>query len=190
MTIADMVDRVRDFLNADVCPQIRLKQSSDDDVDSFTLVHPVAYSVQRPWVNQKNSTVQAPSITVIPSDGQDNEDKKSSLCHFRLLCLVWDPGQHTHPIDGDGQEDHSTMEFSATTEGWRDLANLIDVIRREIETRDNIGGMAVEYPIKYSLYLLDENGNPLPEFVDYRAGWVDFSLQCMVLRKKTYNHLL
>lgn len=189
MIIFDIADRIRDYLNKEVCPQIELKQANEEETNVFELVHPTAYSMFRP--RAKSEKQLSPSITVIPPGGSEPARIRTATgeCSIRLLFLIWDPGQHERREDENGVL--CPLTFASTSNGWRDLANAIDATIRMLQTNfQTKTGLAMQGDIKYSLFVVDENGNPLPEFVDYYAGWIDFTVSHGVARNPDFNENL
>lgn len=174
MTLIELADSVRDFLMEHVTPEIRLKAPAENDVHGFKLIEPTVNSVYAPRQDQTyaHAGPPAPSILVIPVEGRDEANKGSA--EIQLHIVVWD---HAHQTPGIAL---------SHTEGWRDLANLIDLTRRKLELHAGFGAARLEYPIEFG-YLLNED---MPEIPGFFFGWVKFRVNYALSGRRVYDDLL
>jgi len=158
VTTVEIVDGIRDWLNKNVCSQIKLKKPSDDDVSLFELVNPVAYSVYYP-AKKSNEDVGVPSVVVIPDEGTDNGE--NFTLPIRLVFCIYSPGFH-------GADD----SFKPDNDGWRDLLNFMDRTKASILRSQNLDGISVGMPLNIGLSAPEEQ---TPALDPYYFGYITFN---------------
>lgn len=188
MIIFDICNKIRDFIQENVSPEIELKKPNEGDTNTFELVHPAVYATHRPRPQAGRDFLLVPSITVIVPSVSESTDNAFSSAPVRLLFLIGDPGQQIRLKQEDGS--YGPLEFTPATEGWRDLATAMDATVRFLRNDFSKTGMSIAGDIKTSLFGVDADGNPLPEFADYSAGWVDFTVSHGVMRNPNWSKLL
>ena len=172
MTIAKITDAIRNWLNDEVCPSIQLKQSYDYNQFEFVLVNPVAYSGYAPAITEDAKRI--PHIVVMPASGEDMED--SGVIHYFLDIVLWNPGLH---VNSDVK--------SEPQEGWRDLTNIVDRLRRALgNARILKNRVKVGHPIKYMVYTSQDL---LPDS-DYYRGNIEFDVTFFIERNTIYSDLI
>jgi len=159
VTTVEIIDRIRDWLNDNVCSQIKLKRPYDDDVTKFELVHPVAYSIFYP-AQKANNEIGIPSISVMFDEATD--DGKIYTLPIKLVFCVYSPGFHK-PED----------DFTPDNEGWRDLLNFMDRTKAAIIRSRNLNGVSAQLPLTLGLTIPEEQ---TPELDPYYFGYITFDV--------------
>lgn len=157
MTDIRILEAIKKFLLENVAAKIKLERPpAEGDMGSqYELVPPAVYVG---WVPPKNYLDEygydVPALVVMEDGGQD-ENGEASL-NIRIGIATYDPGQ-TNP-------DGST---TLNVKGYRDLLNLITLIRLELSKVATIEGVtSAEKPVKWGLY--EEQKYP------YWHGWLTF----------------
>jgi len=173
VTTVEILDKIRDWLNSNVCNQIKLKKPSDNDVTHFELVNPVAYSVYYP-AQKPNEDVGVPSISVIFEEGTD--DRETYTLSIRLIFCVYSPGFHS-----------PEGEFTPDNEGWRDLLNFMDRTKAAILRSQNLNGITVKTPLTQALSFPEEQ---TPSLDPYYFGYVTFDVDTPSYPRANLSSLL
>lgn len=188
MIIFDIADRIRRYLEETVTPEVELKKPNDGDTNTFELVNPAVYATHRPRPAVGSEILLVPSVTVIVPSVTEDLSSAFSKADVTLLFLISDPGQQIRKKQNDGS--YSGLTFTAANEGWHDLANAMDATVRHMRNSFSKTGLGLSGEIKTQLFLTDEDGNPLPDYVDYYAGWVGFTALHGTTRKPEWGSYL
>lgn len=205
MSIVNSIEIVREWLDANVCPLVKLKLPDENATDAsytYKLVNPAAFSLFVPSKDRTPPKVAAPipSVCVQLSQGEDNMIESTRGIKIRLCFSAWDPGLHGPDIfkpkgDGSGiyiQQYNKEAEafFQKNGEGWRDAWSFVDTTLRMIENAEHLGDLRV----------IKENGitfgpvteqDAIPDFYPFWFAWIEFSIEEALTRNpKNYNHLL
>lgn len=209
MLLTESIDRIVDWLEKEVCPQIELKLPNDDLNDEdyeVEYIHPTAWPLYVPAIDRLPPGVPAPvpSVCAQLMEGNDDLTIKRRRMNFRLCLACWNPGEHgeelyqTRPnaaaLGGYAYYRATGAEvqtYRRNMSGWRDSFNFADLILREIENTEYIAGHRVvkEEGIKYGLFT--EDGN-IWDYYPYWHNWITFTLECGVTAAipKKYENLL
>lgn len=197
MAIVDSLNRVRDWLQAEVCDHIELKQPQDESCAEeycYKLVHPTAFVVFTPTKDRLPPNIESPfpSVCVRLSEGE-HKDGKNRMQLILNVC-VWNPGIHGKdvftPVDGAGRLGYIQGEdgtYTRSADGWQDAMSFVDAILRAIETTENIDGLRVvsEDGIKYGT-----TGDQLDDLYPYWAAWIAFTVESGNTRAKSIEEFL
>jgi hypothetical protein len=158
-----ILEAVQSFLLAKISPNIQLQVPNDDDVTEYKLMPP---NVFIGWVPPPNHTEEAqfevdgikralPAMVVGMDDGEDTG--QDAGIDVRVTCITYNPGLYTP----DGA-------FTPDFKGYRDLLNLLSLIRRKLAEGHLLeGGLAsIGRPITWGMYPQQPIG--------YWVGWVRF----------------
>lgn len=161
-----ILEAVQSFLLARVSPNVRLQVPNDDDVTEYKLMHP---NVFIGWVPPPNQMEDAqfdvdgikktlPAMVVGMDDGEDTG--QDAGIDIRITCITYNPGLYA--------PDEGAVVFTPDFKGYRDLLNLLSLIRRKLSEGHLIeGGVAsVGRPITWGMYPQQPIG--------YWVGWVRF----------------
>ena len=209
MTLVISIDRIVDWINANVCSQITLKlpddyrNSADYDVE---FVHPAAFPLYVPGKDRLPPSVPAPipSVCVQLMEGSDDLTKRQRQLQIRLCIACWNPGLHGGEIlyprnapstDGGyayyNLEGEAAKTYARNMNGWRDSFNFTDLVLRELENAEYIAGhrLVKEIGIKYGLFT--EDGN-IWDYYPYWHSWITFTLESGVATRtpEIYENLL
>lgn len=197
MLLTESIDRIVDWLEKEVCPQIELKLPDDfknDDSYNVEFVHPAAFPLYVPGKDRLPPGVPAPipSVCAQLMEGNDDLTIKRRQLNFRLCLACWNPGEHGEEIywprknklaigghtyyRKNGEE---AQTYHRNMSGWRDSFNFADLILREIENAEYIAGhrLVKEKGVKYGLFT--EDGN-IWDYYPYWHNWITFTLECGV----------
>ena len=199
MSVTKIIDDVRDWLEAVVCPQIQLKAPPDDaepmDKDyDHTLVTPLAFSMYVPTKDMLPPPIKSvyPSVCARVMDGADDMAKKDGIVNIQLCFSTWNPGTHGTDIMKK-QEDGSFKRwtgpeardyFQRYGDGWRDAWNFVDIARQALESTTAINGHAIDIstPIKYGP-LTEQDA--IPNYYPFWYAWLSFTLKYPLFRNDT-----
>ena len=145
MTIVTTIDSICEWLNANVCPNIKLKKPPKDGTPTnakyeYELVHPYAFPLYLPTKDKLPPAVETklPSICVQLEYGNDTTDNREMS--ISLGFGAWNPGIHPDDwIIPDGTEAENADVLSNEAEGWRDLWNVVDYTVTAIEQSTYLG---------------------------------------------------
>lgn len=145
MTIVTTIDSICEWLNANVCPNIKLKKPPKDGTPTnakyeYELVHPYAFPLYLPTKDKLPPAVETklPSICVQLEYGNDTTDNREMS--ISLGFGAWNPGIHPDDwIIPDGTEAENADVLSNEAEGWRDLWNFVDYTVTAIEQSTYLG---------------------------------------------------
>lgn len=199
MTLVQSIDRVVEWLQTHVCEQITFKLPDDDRNDgdySVKYVKPAAFPLYVPGKERLPPSVPAPIPSVCAQlvEGSDDLLKKKRQLQIRLCLACWNPGEHSgeifHPRDSAGtlggkSYNYATAEakqtYTRNANGWRDSFNFADLVLREIEGAEYVGGLRLvkESGIKYGLFT--EEG-AIWDYYPYWHSWISITLEAGVVR--------
>ena len=200
MTLVQSIDKVVEWLRANVCNQISLKVPDDHQNDSsydVEFVNPAAFPLYVPGKDRLPPNIPAPipSVCVQLMEGSDDLLKGKRQLQIRLCLACWNPGEHggevLHPrMNADALGGYSyyratgeaAKAYTRNMDGWRDSFNLADLVLRELEGTEYIAGhrLVKESGIKYGLFT--EDGN-IWDYYPYWHSWITFTLEAGVVAK-------
>ena len=157
MSAETALNNIKEFLEETVKPQIQLQKASDNNVNSYELMHP---NVFVGWVPPKGflpsgMLAAIPCLIVGMDDGED--DGESDELRIRVTAAVYSPGEHKPKSDG--------LEYTPDFQGYKDLLNLLERTKAEFLKNSIIkNALKVHKPIKRGMY--EELAYP------YWYGWV------------------
>lgn len=208
MTLVNSIDKIVEWLQDNVCPQIFLKLPDDDrndETNAVEYVNPSAFPLYVPGKDRLPPNVPAPipSVCVQLMEGKDELLNKRRSLNIRLCLACWNPGTHGDEIlypsaekSADfglkyTQENKGTAQtYARNMDGWRDSFNFVDLILRELEGTEYINGLRLvkESDIKYGLFT--EDGN-IWDYYPYWHSWITFTLEAgVVVKPRPYEDLL
>ena len=157
MTTVEMVEKVTDWLNENVCPEITLKAppeagSAEDGEYQYNRVNPHAFPIYVPSKGRLPEGIEnrVPSICVQLKNGKDTNDTRRDLT-LTLFFVVWNPGAH----EGDVINPDGSETFNQSNDGWKDLWLFMDKAISMIESKCDLNGVRInkEDPIEFSPYV-------------------------------------
>lgn len=209
MTLVQTIDRVVEWLNANVCGQISLKVPDDYKNDTeygVQYTHPAAFPLYVPGKDRLPPSIAAPipSVCVQLTEGSDDLLTKKRELQIRLCLACWNPGEHGGEVLHTRKNDsvlggysyytvtgEAAQTYTRNMEGWRDAFNLTDLVLRELEGTEYIAGhrLVKEAGIKFGLFT--EDGN-IWDYYPYWHSWITFTLEAgvVVATPKEYKDLL
>lgn len=180
MAIVKQLDIIKSWLEKEICPNFKLKEANDENVDatySYEIVNPsvfILYVPPKELIPEKN---RVPSICVQFDDGQETRDGGGKL-NVRLQFSIFNPGEHTE------------NGFDRNTEGWRDVWNLIDYTMERIRNTEVIEGLRIVKEDGVKCGPISDQGQ-IPLFYPYYFAWLTFSVEYGIPSAKTQiRHLL
>lgn len=205
MSIVNSIEIVREWLDANVCPLVKLKLPDDNATDAsypYKLVHPAALSLYVPSKDRTPPKVAAPipSVCVQLSQGEDDLIAHTRGIRVKLCFSAWDPGYHGLDIfkprgDGSGTyiqqyNEETNAYFVKNGEGWRDAWSFVDTALRLIENAEYMGDLRVIKEQGITFGPVSEQ-DAVPDFYPFWFAWAEFSVEEALTRNpKNYNHLL
>lgn len=205
MAIVNSIETVREWLDENVCPLVKLKLPDDNATDAsypYKLVNPAAFSLFIPSKDRTPPKIAAPipSVCVQIIQGEDDLIKHARGIKIRLCFCAWDPGCHGPDIfkprgDGSGiyvqqYNEETSAYFEKNGEGWRDAWNFVDTALRLIENAEYMGDLRVvkEQGITFGPFTEQD---AIPDFYPYWYAWAQFTVEEILTRNpQNYNHLL
>ena len=167
MAVVKQLDKIKSWLETEICPQFKFKQPDDEHTDAtypYKLVSPNVFILYVPPKELIGEAERVPSICIQFEEGNESMAKLSGVLNLRLYFAVFNPGEH---LEND---------FSINTNGWRDVWNFVDYIMKKLRDTELIEDMRV----------LKENGihygpasdqGAIPDFYPYYYAWVSFSVE-------------
>ncbi|MBO5968604.1 MAG: hypothetical protein J6S14_08925 [Clostridia bacterium] len=200
MTLVQSIDKIVEWLNESICPQIFFKLPNDRHNDpeyNVEFVHPSAFPLYVPGKDRLPPSVPAPipSVCAQLMEGSDDLLAKKRQLQIRLCLACWNPGLHSdeifHPTPTKAAQvgyiyhtanDGAAQSYTRNMDGWRDAFNFADLVLRELENTEYIAGhrLVKESGIKYGLFT--EEGN-IWDYYPYWHNWITFTLECGVVRR-------
>lgn len=202
MAIVNDLNRVCEWVQAEICDKLELKLPLDTDAGDgyqYELVHPTAFALFTPTKDRLPPNVRAPipSVCVRLIEGAHNTQESTNTMRLILNFCTWNPGNHGKdnfiPVEpGAGIKGYNqsvSSEYRRTADGWQDVFSFMDKALRTIEKAEYIADMRVvaEEQIKYGM-TSDKDG--LDDFYPYWLGWISFTVQAGNVRPKSYDKFL
>lgn len=198
MSIVNSMERVRAWLEENVCSQVKLKAPDDSATDAaypYELIHPAAFAMFLPSKDRMPPPVRSPipSVCVQLVQGEDNLTQCRRGLVLRLSFSAWDPGLHGQdvflPKGGGRYEQRQEAAFQKNAEGWRDVWNFVDTAMRLLEDCEYPGGLRImkERGITFGPFTEQD---AVPDFYPYWYAWVQFTLEEGLTRHPTSYHEL
>lgn len=199
MAIVDDLNRIRDWLQTEVCDHVELKVPDEEERTEgydYELVKPTAFVLFTPSKDRLPPNVRAPvpSVCVRIAEGEHRPMDGRNTMRLVLNFCTWNPGLHRRdnfiPIEGSGMKGYNvsaTAEYQRSVDGWQDVYSFIDRTLRAIENAEYIAGLRVvtEDGIKYGMAT-----ESLDEFYPYWPAWIEFSVQGGLVRARDIENLL
>lgn len=175
-----VLQEIQKFLKENVCSEIKLKKPNDENVDEFELINPNSFIMNFPPKGYLPEGIETtiPCVIVTFEEGTDNNT--SAEINIRLIFVIYNPGLHK-------ASNNNIVEAVPDGNGWIDLINFIDKTRAEIKKNQIINGLAITYPIKWSVY---EKEQQTPELDPYFYGWVTFGVKIQTYPSSEITKLL
>ena len=208
MTLVQSIDRLVEWLNANVCSQITLKVPDDykNDADyGVKFINPSAFPLYVPGKDRlaPDAAPPIPSVCAQLMEGSDDLPARKRHLKIRLCLACWNPGEHGNELfipRADARKqmgyvyrvgNESEQLYTRNMEGWRDSFNFTDLVLREVENTEYIAGLRLvkEDGIKFGLFT--EDGN-IWDYYPYWHSWITFTLEAGVVIKtpEIYKNLL
>lgn len=198
MTIVDTTETIREWLEKNVCPLVKLKLPDDNHTDEsypYKLITPGAFSLYVPTSDRLPPKVAAPipSVCVELVIGDDDLIKSSREIKVRLNFSAWDPGYHSRDLlypqaaSVEQYNAEAIKAFQKNDLGWRDVWNFTDTVLREIESAEYIGGLRLikEKGITFGPFSEEK---ATPNFYPYWFSWAEFSVESSITRKPSEEY--
>ena len=167
MAIVKQLDKIKTWLESEICPRFKFKQADDENVDityPYKQVNPSVFLLYVPPKELIGEANRVPSICVQLVDGQESLLNANGILNIRLQFSIFNPGEHT-------QED-----FKRNTEGWRDVWNFVDYIMQQLRNIELIDGIRVIKENGIKCGPITDQGQ-IPNFYPYYFAWVSFSIE-------------
>lgn len=202
MAIVDDLNKIRDWLQSEVCNTVQLKAPADDNNAGeyeYEIVTPAAFTLFTPSKDRLPPDVRVPipSVCIRLREGEHRPREGINSMKLVLNFCTWNPGLHRQdnfiPVEpGAGMKGYNVSadaEYKRTADGWQDVYSFIDKTLRAIECAEYIADMRVrvEDGIKYGM-TSDKDG--LDDFYPYWCGWIEFSVQGGNVRVRNYDEFL
>lgn len=171
MAVVRQLDKLKTWLETEICPQFKFKQADDENVDvtyTYELVNPNVFIMYVPPKELIGEANRVPSICIQLEDGSESMAEASGVLNLRLQFATFNPGNHyDYGID---------RVFDTNVEGWRDVWNFVDYIMRKIRDTELIDDLRIvkENGIKYGP--ISDQGQ-IPNFYPYYFAWMSFSVE-------------
>lgn len=199
MTIVDSIEAVREWLEKNVCSQVKLKlppgEDATDENYNYTLVTPASFALFVPAADRlpPGADASIPSVCVQLVQGTDTLTTASREMRLRLSFSAWNPGKHKKDIFismGNGEfRANSDDSFQKDDDGWRDVWNFTDTALREIENADSLNGVKILHSKGITFGVFSEE-KATPNFWPYWFSWVEFTAETGITRAPEYlKHL-
>ena len=168
MTIINILDEVRNWLDNEICENFTFKKEPEKEAPidasyNFTLVKPKAFTLYPPFDEK------FPSVTVQFGNGVQSKFEESGELKLRFLFATWNPGLHSkYGVD---------PAFEINTEGWRDVWNFIDFTLRKVTNTNSISSrIRIKHDDKINFGPMAEN-ETIPNYYPYWCAWMEFTIQ-------------
>ena len=168
MTIINILDEVRDWLEKEVCEAFTFKKDpgKEEAIDAsynYELVKPKAFTLYPPFDEK------FPSVIVQFGNGVQSKFDESGELKLRFLFATWNPGSH-HKYGVD-------PTFEMNVEGWRDVWNFIDYTLRKVTNTNSISErIRIKHEDKITFGPMAEN-ETIPNYYPYWCAWIEFTIQ-------------
>ena len=171
MAVVRQLDKLKTWLETEICPQFKFKQADDKNVDvtyPYELVNPNVFIMYVPPKELIGEANRVPSICIQLEDGSESMAEASGVLNLRLQFATFNPGNHyDYGID---------RVFDTNVEGWRDVWNFVDYTMMKIRNTELIDDLRIvkENGIKYGP--ISDQGQ-IPNFYPYYFAWMTFSVE-------------
>lgn len=184
MTIAQCIEKVTDWLNESICPNIELKLPDDYQNGKdykLEIVNPTAFAMYQPGKDKLPPGVIAPfpSVVVQLLEGSDDMIEHNGRMKLQLSFTAWNPGNHAGELTRVTRATTATdsdQSFTRNAEGWKDVWNFVDRALREIENAEYMNGLRVvkELPITYGQF---QQEGQISDLYPYWGAWAIFTIE-------------
>jgi hypothetical protein len=164
-----VLEALKQFLIKNVASKIKLEKPPQDEniENAYELVNPAVYIGWIPPKNHLNEYGYAVPGLLIMSDGGEDLTEEANL-NIRIGIATYDPGETTN------------LEVTPNALGYRDLLNIINIIRIELAKSSTIEGKtSIQGPIKWGMY--EEQSYP------YWNGWMTFQASIIPITYRDMN---
>lgn len=194
MSVVDDMHSVMDWLKAEVCPRVSLKEAPPMDAATadgyeYCTVHPEVFGMYWPVSDaliRPDYRPPHPGILVQVQDGSVGSADMDRSYRIRLHLGAWNPGHHD-PDTWDPRDDvtfdrplsYERREgdgFRPTYEGWQDAWSFVDTVVRELRNAESIGGLGVDHGERVSFGPYTEAGEVVDAY-PYWFAWVEVTLK-------------
>lgn len=197
MSVVNMLDKVTEWVDANICSEIKLKAPPASDKDptdagyDYQLVKPAAFPLFVPAKDKTPPGIQSPipSVCVRFLQGQESLSDSQGSVGMQLCFSTWDPGIHGEDLlnmeeDGswkrwDGPE--AAAFFRRSAGGWRDAWNFVDIALRKLGNTTTVGGFQLDRSTPIEFGPLTDQGEIVEAYPLWFA-WVKFSINYSLLR--------
>lgn len=203
MAIVNDLNKIRDWMQKEICDKLKLKLPSDDNAGGdyeYELVTPTAFALYTPTKDRlpPNVRVPIPSLCIRLKEGEHRTQEGTNTMELVINFCTWNPGLHAQDVfipterEASGLQNYNQQvraEYERNSDGWQDVFSFIDYALRILEQTEYIADMRIvaENGIKYGM-TSDKEG--LDDFYPYWLGWITFTVQAGVIRNKSYDDLL
>lgn len=167
MAVIKQLDKIKSWLEAEICPQFMFKQANDENVDAtydYKRVNPNVFILYVPPKELIGEANRVPSICVQFDEGSEGLASASGVLNLRLQFATFNPGEHT----GDN--------FKLNTEGWRDVWNMVDYIMERLRNTELIDDIRILKENGIRCGPISDQGQ-IPNFYPYYFAWMTFSVE-------------
>lgn len=167
MAVIKQLDKIKSWLEAEICPQFKFKQADDENIDvtyNYELVNPSVFILYVPPIELIGEANRVPSICIQFDDGNESLASASGVLNLRLHFSTFNPGEHAKD------------SFNINTDGWRDVWNLVDFTAKKLRETELINDIRIikENGIKYGPFSAQ---GQIPQFYPYYYAWMAFSVE-------------
>lgn len=205
MTTANIMDRLVEWTEDNICSKIKLKVPPEDieaatDADyEYEEASPACFPIYIPTRDKLplGANHIVPSVCIRILDGTDY--RSGGNLNIEMVLSCWNPGTYGKDIlqpdeNRPGEyrkwaEEESWNYYRRSADGWRDIWNWIDIVLKELEATTDIDGIPIdkEEGIRYEPY--KEDGG----IADYYPFWhatVSFTLKRRTPQNKKIDEYL
>lgn len=195
MSITNTLDRIAEWVQAEICNPVKLKMPPDGDMDDcpnaeeydYRTVTPAAFPLFVPTHDKLPPDVitSVPSVVVRIVKGSDDMDDNTGRLNLELAFSTWNPGTYGKDIlipdtEHKGQfkpllEEEAAGKFEIYTDAWRDLWNWIDEARRKLRNTAQIDGIKIDrsVPLEFGPFTAQDG---IPDFYPLWFGYITFAI--------------
>ena len=171
MAIIKQLDKIKNWLESEICPQFKFKQANDDNLDAtydYELVNPNVFILYVPPKELIGEANRVPSICIQFEEGHESLTNPSGVLNIRLQFATFNPGKHyEYGVD---------RAFDVNIEGWRDVWNFIDYIMKQLRSVELIDDIRILKENGIKCGPISDQGQ-IPNFYPYYFAWVSFSIE-------------
>lgn len=179
---------IKKWLEDNVCPQVKLKVYREDaDLSKQAdYVHPLVYENMIPEADfLKENEYNAPAIAIEFLKTKDDINDSSRIIDIRLCVLTYSHGLQP------GDVLKKDVQYQRNYDGFQSYMNFIDIIMKEIEKAEEIGGFALDRSVAIETGQMTDEYGTIIDYYPFFAGYVSFSIQRTLLTTtKVYDDLL